>query len=245
MSEQNESIIENETNVENESSNTSSLNLENINSSLNELFGYFASSTALSEDVMENQKKMSTYLEDEQTRLSKEKEKVDTEVDHMKREAILNDTRKKRTMAYNYILIVFVLTMALGLLLNYLKKSFSFIIPSFLFNFLIVLTLSGGLIYMINLYLDIIKRDPIYYDKLVFSPPPETTQEDIDDATKQAELKAAALAKKCQNEECCDKITNEWNIDKGLCVPIIINNANEQIQDETFINIFKNDCCKL
>ena len=242
MSNQNESITENEINVENES--TSSLNLDTINNSLNELFGYFTSSTALSEDVMENQKRMSTYLDNEQTRLSKEKEKVDTEVDHMKREAILNDTRKKRTMAYNYILIVFILTMTLGLVLHYLKKSFSFMIPSFLFNFLIVFTLSGGLIYMINLYLDIIQRDPIYYDKLVFSPPSDPlTQEEKDKAIEQAaDLKAAALAQICQNGDCCDKETNAWNDDKGLCMPI--DKDNEQTVD-TFTNIFKNDCCKL
>ena len=239
MSDQTNQTAPNEEN----DSNTSSLNLEDIKTTLSTIFGTLTSSTALSKDVITNQKKMSTYLDNEQTRLSNEKEQIDTEVDHMKREAILNDTRKKRTMAYNYILIVFVLTMALGLLLNYLKKSFNFMIPYFLFNFLIVLTLSGGLIYMINLYLDIIKRDPIYYDKLVFSPPPETTQDDIDEATKQAELKASALAKICQNGDCCDKETNAWDTDKGLCVPII-NNENEQIQD-TFINIFKNDCCKL
>jgi len=230
---------ENNSNVD----NTSSLNLDSINTTLSTIFGNLTSSTALSEDVMENQNKMTDYLDNEQTRLSNEKEKVDTEVDHMKREAILNDTRKKRTMAYNYILIVFVLTMALGLLVNYLKKSFSFIIPSFLFNFLIVLTLSSGLIYMINLYLDIIKRDPIYYDKLVFSPPPDTlTQEEKKRITKQNDLAAADLVMTCQNGDCCDKETNAWDNDKGLCMPL---ENDEQTVEETFINIFKNDCCKL
>tara|TARA_B110000967_G_C18901813_1_gene576224 strand:+ start:5497 stop:6225 length:729 start_codon:yes stop_codon:yes gene_type:complete len=242
MSDQTNQTAPNEENDSSNVENTSSLNLESINKTLSTIFGNLTSSTALSEDVITNQKKMTTYLDNEQTRLSKEKEKVDTEVDHMKREAILNDTRKKRTIAYNYILIVFILTTVIGLVIHYLKQSFSFIIPSFLFNFLIILTLSSGLIYMINLYLDIIKRDPIYYDKLIFQPPKDTlTQEDKDRITKQNDLAAAALSMTCQNGDCCDKETNAWDNDKGLCMPIV----NDEKNEEPFINIFKNDCCKL
>jgi len=215
--------------------------LISIQNNLSILIGSLSSETILGTQVVENQKKVSSYLDKEQTRITSEKEQIQGDVDHIKREAILSDTRKKRTMAYNYILVVFILTMALALVLHYLKKSIIFL-PSFLFNFLIVLTLSGGLIYMVNLYLDIIKRDPIYYDKLVFSPPTDLVTDDEKAAAAAAEDQAAALAKLCQTADCCDKVTNAWNADKGLCMPI--DKDNEQ-KEEAFTNIFKSDCCKL
>lgn len=213
-----------------------------IQRNLSILIGSLSSETILGTQVVENQKKVSSYLDKEQTRLSNEKNKIEEDVDHIKREAILSDTRKKRTTAYNYILVVFILTMALALILHYLKKSIIFL-PSFLFNFLIVLTLSGGLIYMVNLYLDIIKRDPIYYDKLVFSPPTNlVTDDEKAAATAAAEAQSAALAKLCQTADCCDKVTNAWNADKGLCMPI--DKTNEE-NKEAFTNIFKSECCKI
>ena len=216
--------------------------LISIQNNLSILIGSLSSETILGKQVVENQKKVSSYLDKEQTRITTEKEQIQGEVDHIKREAILSDTRKKRTMAYNYILVVFVLTMAIALVLHYLKKSIIFL-PSFLFNFLIVLTLSGGLIYMVNLYLDIIKRDPIYYDKLVFSPPTDlVTAADKVAAAAAAEAQSAALAKLCQTADCCDKVTNAWNADKGLCMPI---DKNNEQKEEAFTNIFKSDCCKL
>jgi len=215
--------------------------LISIQNNLSILIGSLSSETILGTQVVENQMKVSSYLDKEQTRITSEKEQIQGEVDHIKREAILSDTRKKRTMAYNYILVVFILTMALALILHYLKKSIIFL-PSFLFNFLIVLTLSGGSIYMVNLYLDIIKRDPIYYDKLVFSPPTDLVTDDEKAAAAAAEDQAAALAKLCQTADCCDKVTNAWNADKGLCMPI--DKDNEQ-KEEAFTNIFKSDCCKL
>ena len=216
--------------------------LISIQNNLSILIGSLSSETILGTQVVENQKKVSSYLDKEQTRITSEKEQIQGEVDHIKREVILSDTRKKRTTAYNYILVVFILTMALALVLHYLKKSIIFL-PSFLFNFLMVLTLSGGFIYMVNLYLDIIKRDPIYYDKLVFSPPTDlVTDDEKAAAAAAAEAQSAALAKLCQTADCCDKVTNAWNADKGLCMPI--DNDNEQ-KEEAFTNIFKSDCCKL
>jgi hypothetical protein len=213
-----------------------------IQRNLSILIGSLSSETILGTQVVENQKKVSSYLDKEQTRLSNEKNKIEDNVDLIKREAILSDTRKKRTTAYNYILVVFILTMALALVLHYLKKSIIFL-PSFLFNFLIVLTLSGGLIYMVNLYLDIIKRDPIYYDKLVFSPPTDlVTDDEKAAAAAAAEAQSAALAKLCQTADCCDKVTNAWNEDKGLCMPI--DQTNEENKD-AFTNIFKSECCKI
>jgi len=214
-----------------------------IQNNLSILIDSLRSETMLGTQVIENQKKMTSYLDKEQTRITSEKEQIQGEVEHIKREAILSDTRKKRTMAYNYILVVFVLTMALALVFHYLKRSLIFL-PSFLFNFLIVLTLSGGLIYMVNLYLDIIKRDPIYYDKLVFSPPTDlvTDDEKAEAKAAAAEAQDAALAKLCQTAACCDKVTNAWNEDKGLCMPI--DKDNEQ-KEEAFGNIFKSDCYKL
>ena len=213
-----------------------------IQRNLSILIGSLSSETILGTQVVENQKKVSSYLDKEQTRLSNEKNKIEDNVDLIKREAILSDTRKKRTSAYNYILVVFILTMALALVLHYLKKSIIFL-PSFLFNFLIVLTLSGGLIYMVNLYLDIIKRDPIYYDKLVFSPPTDlVTDDEKAAAAAAAEAQSAALAKLCQTADCCDKVTNAWNEDKGLCMPI--DKTNEE-NKEAFTNIFKSECSKI
>ena len=216
--------------------------LISIQNNLSILIGSLSSETILGKQVVENQKKVSSYLDKEQTRITNEKNRMEEDVDHIKREAILSDTRKKRTMAYNYILVVFVLTMTIALVLHYLKKSIIFL-PSFLFSFLIVLTLSGGLIYMVNLYLDIIKRDPIYYDKLVFSPPTDpVTAADKVAAAAAAEAQSAALAKLCQTADCCDKVTNAWNADKGLCMPI---DKNNEQKEEAFTNIFKSDCCKL
>lgn len=216
--------------------------LVKLQGDLEELIGILSSDSILTGQVISNQNNMSNYLSKEQTRLTNEKNRMEEDVDLIKREALLSDTRKKRTMAYNYILVVFILTMALALVFHYLKKSFIFI-PSFLFNFLIVFTLSGGLMYMINLYLDIIKRDPIYYDKLMLSPPANA---DIAKANasnnKTTESETNGLGSTCQKADCCDKVTNAWNEDKGLCMPI--DKSNEET-GEAFTNIFKSECCKI
>tara|TARA_B110000967_G_C18901653_1_gene575873 strand:- start:1710 stop:2393 length:684 start_codon:yes stop_codon:yes gene_type:complete len=219
---------------ENEDSNeTEKNNLETINQSLKSLFNYIKQSVGINENVIANQSKMKRIVNNTKNNLIDHKNTIDSEVNQQIRETEINNSRTKRIYAYNYIVLIVIFTIISCLCLKTLNNMN--LLPNLFYNFLLLLIISISIMYCIGLYLDISKRDPIYFDKYVFAPPRIDTPSEIKNAEKIKALeKAQANLNSCNNEDCCHSGSTKWDTSLNKCVEI------KETATDGFNNIFTN-----
>ena len=161
---------------ENQTSNDSeNNNLENINQSLNSLFQYIKQSVGINENVIANQTKMKHIVNTTKNDLMNRKNNIDSEVKQQIRQTEMNNSRTKRIYAYNYIFLIVIFTIIICLCFKSLNNMN--LLSNFFYNFLLLFVIAICSLYCIHLYLDIVKRDPIYFDKYVFAPPRVDTRQ--------------------------------------------------------------------
>lgn len=215
---------------ENESENN---NLETINQSLNSLFQYIKQSIGVNENVIANQSRMKQIVNTTKNDLMNHKNNIDSEVKQQIRETELNNSRTKRIYAYNFIFLIIILTIIVCLGFRTLNNMT--LLSNFFYNFLLLLVIGLSSIYCLSLYLDIVKRDPIYFDKYVFAPPRVDTPQEIANAEKIKALeKSQANLNSCNNEDCCHSETTKWDPSINKCVEI------KETATDGFNNIFTN-----
>lgn len=219
---------------ENQTSNDSeNNNLENINQSLNSLFQYIKQSVGINENVIANQTKMKHIVNTTKNDLMNRKNNIDSEVKQQIRQTEMNNSRTKRIYAYNYIFLIVIFTIVICLGIKSLNNMN--LLSNFFYNFLLLFFIAICSLYCINLYLDIVKRDPIYFDKYVFAPPRVDTPQEILNAEKIKALeRSQANLNSCNNEDCCHAESTKWDPSINKCIEI------KETATDGFNNIFTN-----
>lgn len=216
-----------------ENNDSENNNLENINKSLKSLFQYIKQSVGINESVIANQTKMKNIVNTTKNDLMNKKNNIDSDVKQQIRQTEMNNSRTKRIKAYNYIFLIIIFTIIICLGLRSLNNMN--LVPTLFYNFLLLFIISISIIYNITLYLDIIKRDPIYFDKYVFAPPRIDTAREILNAEKLKSLeKSKANLNSCNNGECCQIETTKWDPSINKCIEI------KETATDGFNNIFTN-----
>ena len=104
-------------------------------------------------------------LEDEQTRLDEKDKIVSPIYETNLREKEQMKSITLRNTAYNNLFMVFAGTLAIVLLLNILRDRIP-TLPEFIMDLLTILVVSIGIILMLVMYIDIVKRDIMDYEKI-------------------------------------------------------------------------------
>lgn len=117
-----------------------------------------------------------------------------------------NDKMRSLTMrrkAYYRLYGVLVATVIVSLVLLVLKNYFP-ILPEWIWDWLLIFTIGGGLIWAIVLYVDLTKRDKLDFEKIDFGYLLDTS--DITDNNKEKEtnlLTRAIDSNMCTGNDCC------------------------------------------
>ena len=144
-----------------------------------------------------------SILSKELTRLQSKKEVID-EIHFTTRRQ--NDQMRSLTMrrkAYYRLYGVLVATVILSLVLLVLKNYFP-ILPEWTWDWLLIFTIGGGLIWAIVLYVDLTKRDKLEFEKIDFGYLLDTS--DITDNNKDKEtnlLTRVIDGNTCAGKDCC------------------------------------------
>ena len=192
--------------------------LTNVNSKLNEIYGNLTSLQGAQLNAISNQSDLNDMVQQENNRLLGKQETIDQAVDNQKRIIYFNDNSRKISSAYITITIAIVATLGMIFLLRLIYSYFGSYLPDMLFNVLMAVIITGGLVMIYNTYKTIRSRDPYNFDELSLQSPafgtPASTSSGSGDLSGQ---------KSCIGSACCIDPTDTlpgsiWNSSLGKCI---------------------------
>ncbi len=206
--------------------------INEINSSLDELNKIVENDTKDKEELLEQQNHIKNIVEKERQKLEKTELQYQESADTQKREIMLKKNSSLRMQQYNSFTIVVVITIAILVILSLIVKYLP-IFPEALITILRIIVIVTGSIWGFNILSEIENRDPLNYNKLNLEKPnidsPESIQKKRKIAEQEGDLLGTISVSGCSGEDCCD-IGTKWDSEKMLCVPI----------EESFDNIMPN-----
>lgn len=129
----------------------------------------------------------------------------------------LNRNFQERTAAFNWIIVVFFITLAIAIFLLFLDRSFPLV--GGVFEFMLVIVLAVGLCYCLWLYVQYSNRDPNDYYQIQYAPPPISPDAGgvNGSVTSQPTDNGQNIGTLCQGASCCGPNT-VWNSYNGACI---------------------------
>jgi len=204
-------------NKSNKNTELSKLNskLSDIYSTLNELDGVQTNALARQTDVKD-------IMDFETWRLNYKANQINEAAENQKRIIYFNDNSRKIHAAYIKITIAAAITLAVVWLIRVINNHFSSIIPIFIINIAMILTISIGLIIIYNYYRMIISHSRYNFDELKFDKPNTTTAPDKDAESGSNLFDDSNLNKSCVGSFCCNPPVEGtpgtlWNPKLGQC----------------------------
>ena len=193
-------------------------------------------------DILAHQKVVSDIVEEERNRLLLKKQDIDNNLVGKKRSIALNDSYQLKQSEFNKIKLCFVAGLAISVLLTIIKNNF-IIIPSSIINILIILTLFICSMYSIQIYLDILSRDKMNFNKLDLPEPTLRTEKENTNKENENEndLLSGMNLYGCVGSYCCSEGT-KWDSSLTKCVHDneYVASSNEDKNTEQFSTIFTN-----
>jgi hypothetical protein len=157
---------------------------------------------------------VSRIIDEEISRINAKEVSVNKEYETKERkEHFIRSSVSRKKAYYRMLMIVFIMVGVSGLLV-YAKRFFPFI-PDVVIDLLVIAIVSVGIIYLINAYMDISKRDRMDFDKIDFSYlyEPNEIDKSNEPVTEISEHKNTADDKLCIGGNCCPAGT----IINGVC----------------------------
>ena len=139
--------------------------INEINSSLDELNKIVENDTKDKEELLEQQNHIKNIVEKERQNLEKTELQYQESADTQKREIMLKKNSSLRMQQYNSFTIVVVITIAILVILSLIVKYLP-IFPEALITILRIIVIVTGSIWGFNILSEIENRDPLNYNKL-------------------------------------------------------------------------------
>jgi hypothetical protein len=174
-------------------------------------------------DFSQNEK-IKQILTYENDRLTQKKQTIDDAVISQNRIIHFNDNSRKIHGSYIRILIVFTIILAIIWIVTTIKEMIT-IIPDWIFDIILVLTICIGVIIIYNYYIDIIRRNRYNFDELNNAPPTITKSSDSDVSNVSNVSNGdimGGLVNICVGQDCCNPTTDltgtKWDEVTSKCV---------------------------
>jgi len=190
--------------------------INNLSGSLTDFYNNFKKYTT--SDVTEHQKDMIKIVETEKERLDKKREVIDTAYNGKQRSNQLNESFRLKYNDYIKIIKIIILILILVIIILFFSKNFKNISPH-VFEILIMIVVSFGLISLFYSIRDISIRNNTNYNELKLSPVISDNNVVNDyDSNKNNILYnlEQAINNFCITKDCCD-VGTIWNEDKKMC----------------------------
>jgi hypothetical protein len=182
-------------------------------------------------EIASAQNVMYTMTLNETERLNRKKNNVDQALDGQNRMITLNDSYVKKYAKYNQIVMVLVLVV-LVILGATMLGTYVPSLPSVVSDLIMVLAVAIGAIVIYNIYMDIQKRDSLYFDKLKLTVPDisgnkDNTNNDLN--KNQWDALNACFGESCCgdppmhyiNGKCRSPPTSVWNYTAATPGPVV------------------------
>jgi hypothetical protein len=189
--------------------------LNNIQGAISKLSSEYDKANSSSDSVLHHQQEMMKILQIEQQRLLQKKELFDQVEAENERKVLLNDTYRKKYTQYTKITIVVIMVL-IALVIIRLTGKYITVFPESLYNVLMIVVISIGIIYSLILYADMAARSNINYDEIEV-PPPKLDASGNLIVNSPAGKSIWSAFDTCSGSKCCS-IGTSWNDQLSLCV---------------------------
>jgi len=203
--------------------------------------------------VLAKQHDMQKIINNENTRLDIKQKSINDAITSKERMIELNANYTKRKTQYQKMMIAIIIGLVIYFTVYIIDSILP--IPDAIFFLILITTFVGVAIYCFNIYLIMVNRDPIDYDKLNIAPPPTLSSAQIQTAsnsnlsTGNMNLLGDLNILTCLGSSCCSTGTI-WDVDAQLCLkdrdtftPVLkikLENFKITTQDTELDNFLKN-----
>jgi hypothetical protein len=192
--------------------------ITNMNNQLSNIYTNLTGLQGSQINALTKQTNVMEIVEKENERLSSKEHTIDQAVENQNRIIYFNDNSRKITAAYLKILITITITLGMIFLVRVIYFHFGSSLPDMLFNVLMVVIISLGLIVCYNFYNTIRLRTIYDFDELNLAAPPTSDPT----ATTSPDSDFGSLVG-CIGSQCCtlpngNTPGTQWDPSKGRCV---------------------------
>jgi hypothetical protein len=163
---------------------------------------------------------VTSYITDESNRLDSKLKSVDAAYNAQMRNAVLNDSYRKRYAKYVEIVTILILAVIAYLAISYLQSKFPSL-PAALFDGLTIIILSLVVLYLLFSFFELYTRSNMNYDEIDLPPL------DVSGVTMNTQGNTVSAARTannglvCTGEECCTPGQTKWDTAQQKCVSVI------------------------
>ena len=200
-----------------------------VQTGITNLYKNLAALNNESSTVLNGQDTLNNIINDETQNLTDRMSSISKDTDSAKRILQLNEYSRLKSADYNTVLY-YLIALMIGISVLFILKKIIPSIPSFVFEITMILIVCLCIYMVFYKYLDITRRDLIYYDQVAVPEPTNinlsTNQINSANALNGYGIGFSGLGV-CANETCCDTVTNTtvWDSVQQQCV----SNDAEQI----------------
>ena len=141
-----------------------------IGDSLDSIYNDYQTTNKTINDTLEHQQQMLSIVQNEQDRLNKKKDEIDSAYTGKQRGVILNESYSLRYKQILKIILVIIVTLILFIIIIFISKTFPFL-PASVFELLSIIVVSSGIIIVYYLTISLLSRSRVYYNELNLPPP--------------------------------------------------------------------------
>jgi hypothetical protein len=197
--------------------------LENIYVSLSDLQGTQV-------NALTKQSSMMDMVNAENARLASKQDTIDQAALHQSRALYFNDNERKISAAYLMILVIIVATLGALFLIRIIFHHFGGYLPVMLFNILVIITISVGIILSFNQYVNIRRRDPYNFDELKLSTPSTVVPTSTSSTFNYGSI-VGCIGSQCCTPPIADNPGTIWSPTLGKCInPRSIISATDPVE---------------
>lgn len=204
-----------------------------------------AQASDIASAILSNHDNTQEIINNETARLNKKKQSVDDVITSKERMIQLNNNYIERMAQYQKMMIALIIGLAIWFVIFLINRVIP--IPSAIFTLILIIVFVVIGIYCFNVYLVIINRDPMNFDKLNIVPPVTTNLTKTDtNSNGDVNLLGALNLGLCYGSSCCSTGT-VWDISAQLCVDVDndsfeprlkVNSNNFRVENQNIVNKF-------
>jgi hypothetical protein len=192
--------------------------LNNLNQQLQPIYSNLTNLQGVQLNTISKQKDLMNIVDYEQDRLQEKEDSINHAAENQKRIIYFNDNNRKVSSAYLNIVITITVVLAIIYIVRVIHNIYGSFIPDSVFEILVIMAVSIGLIIIYNLYIGIISRDNYNFDELKLNAPIIG----VPNSTSSGSLGFGGLVG-CIGSQCCTPSTEDtpgtiWDTGKGRCV---------------------------
>jgi hypothetical protein len=161
------------------------------------------------------------YIADESNRLDSKLKSVNAAYNAQMRNAVLNDSYRKRYAKYVEIVTILILAVIAYLAISYIQSVFPSL-PAALFDGLTIIIVSLVVLYLLFAFFELYTRSNMNYDEVEL-PPQDVSGVTMNNAIIGNTITAARTANNglvCTGEECCTPGQTKWDTAQQKCVSL-------------------------